>query len=71
MKTKEIQPTNQKKMEEVATYLPVYEVRNLYQKLVLLNLESVHSSMQHRENDPRKTSQDVPAQGKENTGRKK
>lgn len=71
MKTKEI-PTNQPKiMEEVATYLPAYEVRNLYQKLVLLNLESVHSSMQHRENDPRKTSQDVPAQSKENTGRKK
>ena len=58
-------------MEEVPTYLPAYEVRNLDQKLVLLNPEPVHSSMQHRETDPRKTQQDVLAQGKKNTGRKK
>lgn len=58
-------------MEEVATYLPAYEVRNLNQNLVWLNLEPVHSSTQHRETDLRKTSLGVLAQDKENTGRKK
>lgn len=62
MKTNHHHPTPNKqtnKMEEVATYLPAYEVGNLDQKLVLLNLEPVHPSVQHRETDPRKTSQDV------------
>lgn len=64
-------PNTQTKIaEEVATYLPDYEVRKLEQKLLPLNLDPVHSAMQHVETDPRKTSQDVLAQGKENTGRK-
>lgn len=43
-------------MEEFATYPPDYEVRKLDQKLLLLNLEPVHSTMQHMEADPKKTS---------------
>lgn len=42
-------------MEEVAIYLPAYEVKNLVQKLVLLHLEPVCSSIQHGETDSRKT----------------
>lgn len=38
--------------------------------MVLLNPQPVHSSVQHRKTDPRKTPQDMLAQGKENTGRK-
>lgn len=57
-------------MEEVVLCLPVYEVRNLDHKMVLLNSQPVHSSMQYRKTDPRKTPQDMLAQGKENTGRR-
>jgi len=64
MKTSPPHPAPNKQteiIEEVAAYLPAYEVGSLDQKLVLLNLEPVHSSMQLRKTDPRKTSKDVLA----------
>lgn len=58
-------------MEEAAIYVPVCESRNLDQKMIQLNPQPDHSSVQYRKTDPRKTPQDILAQGKENTGRKK
>lgn len=52
-------PKQTRIMEDVATYLCAYEVRNWDQKLVLLNLKPVHSSMQHSKTDTRKKFQDV------------
>lgn len=72
METNQIPHPKQTKWERLPSiYQPACEVRNLDQKMVLLNSQPVHSSTQHRKVDPRETPQDILAQGKENTGRKK
>lgn len=58
-------------MEEVPIYLPDYEVRDLVQKLVLLNLEPVCSSVQHKETDSRKIHCKMDMHKARKTGRKK